>query len=48
MSRAGLLAVPILLAALVNTAAANDRDLCIDANAAREKRLAACARRPAS
>jgi hypothetical protein len=33
MSRAGLLAVPILLAALVNTAAANDRDLCIDTKA---------------
>jgi tetratricopeptide (TPR) repeat protein len=43
MSRTGLLALPILLAALVNTAAADDRDLCNDAKAARERRLAACA-----
>jgi tetratricopeptide (TPR) repeat protein len=42
MSRAGLLAVPILLAALVNTAAGDDRDLCNDEKAAREGRLAAC------
>jgi tetratricopeptide (TPR) repeat protein len=42
MSRIGLLALTILLAAAVNTPAADDRDLCNDANAAREKRLAAC------
>jgi tetratricopeptide (TPR) repeat protein len=42
MRRTGLLALTILLAALVNTAAADDRDLCNDANAARDKRLAAC------
>jgi tetratricopeptide (TPR) repeat protein len=42
MSRTGLLAVPILLAAFINTAGADDRDLCIDEKAVREKRLAAC------
>ena len=42
MSRTGLLAAPILLTTLVNTAAADDRDLCIDEKAARETRLAAC------
>ena len=43
MSRTCLLALPILLAMLANTAAADDRDLCNDAKADREKRLAACA-----
>jgi tetratricopeptide (TPR) repeat protein len=43
MSRTGLFAVLILFAALVNTAAADDRDVCNNANADREKRLAACA-----
>jgi tetratricopeptide (TPR) repeat protein len=42
MSRTALLALPVLLAALVNTATADDRDLCNDAKADREKRLAAC------
>jgi tetratricopeptide (TPR) repeat protein len=42
MSRTGLLALTILLAGLVTTAAADDRDLCNNGNADREKRLAAC------
>jgi tetratricopeptide (TPR) repeat protein len=42
MRRTGLVALPILLAALVNTAAADDRDLCSDGTAGRESRLAAC------
>jgi hypothetical protein len=33
----------MLLAALINTAAADDRDLCNDGKAARERRLTACA-----
>ena len=48
MSRTGLLALPILLAALVNTAAADDRDLCNDAKMDRERRLVACANAIAS
>lgn len=48
MSRTGLLVLPILLAALVNTAAADDRDLCNDAKSDREKRLAACTNAVAS
>ena len=35
-----------MLATLANTAAADDRDLCNDAKADREKRLAACAGAP--
>jgi tetratricopeptide (TPR) repeat protein len=42
MSRTALLALPILLAALVNAASADDRDLCNDSKADRDKRLAAC------
>jgi hypothetical protein len=48
MRRTALLALPILLAALVNTAAADDRDRCNDAKADREKRLAACSNAIAS
>jgi hypothetical protein len=36
MRRAGLIALPMLLAALVNTAVADDRDLCNDAGWSRE------------
>jgi tetratricopeptide (TPR) repeat protein len=42
MRRTGLFALPIWLAALVNTAAADDRDLCNDAKTPRDSRLAAC------
>src|SRR5262245_6998688 len=42
MSRTGLLALTILLAALVNIAAADDRDLCNDEKAPRETRVVAC------
>jgi tetratricopeptide (TPR) repeat protein len=42
MRRSDLFALPILLAALVNPAAADDRDLCNDAKTGRESRLAAC------
>jgi hypothetical protein len=42
MRRTALLALPILLAALVSTASADDRDLCNDGKAARERRLTAC------
>ena len=48
MRRTALLAVPMLLAALVNTAAADDRDLCNDGKAARERRLTACSNAIAS
>src|SRR5262245_56922638 len=42
MRRTDLLALPLLLAALVTSAAADDRDVCNDGNAGRETRLAAC------
>lgn len=44
MCRTGVLALPILLAALVNPAAADDRELCQDAKADGESRIAACTR----
>jgi len=48
MSRAAALALPILFAALVGPAAADDRDLCHDAKADGEVRIAACTRGIAS
>jgi tetratricopeptide (TPR) repeat protein len=48
MCRAAVLALPILLAALVHATAADDRDLCHDAKADGESRLAACGRAIAS
>ena len=38
-----LFALPVLLATLINPAAADDRDQCNDAKVDRESRLAACA-----
>jgi tetratricopeptide (TPR) repeat protein len=48
MYRTGLFALPMLLAALVEPAVADDRDLCNDAKAGRESRLAACSNAIAS